>query len=431
MNRRDFLKTGSSLAICNGLPLGKLSGLDGYLERPEPAYRWEKRGVKTVPLGTIHDLHLVSQTWHDIVWEHRLQLFLPNAVDNPDACLLYNTGGNGSTGEELIGMAWADRIGSPVAFLYGIPKQPLFGGLKEDALIVHTWKEYLESGDETWLLQFPMVKSVRKAMDAVQAFSKSENYPEINRFVITGASKRGWTAWLTGASQDKRLIGIAPMVIDMLNLHAQTKHQREVYGTFSEQVDDYTKAGIQQVFDSPQGKRLLELVDPYSYRERLTLPKLIINGTNDRYWSQDGLNLYWEGLKGQKHILYVPNSGHGLEDRGRVYATLAAFTRSVIHNKPLPKLAWKFIPNANGTGLVVIADPTMHKSRVWRVNAPTQDFREGKWTEVTQFNAVEKVDMAIANPQTGCSAFFCEAEFLDDAKKPYTLSTQLAILKAK
>src|SRR6185295_17598364 len=63
-----------------------------------------------------------------------------------------------------------------------------------------------------------------------------------------------------------------------------------------------------------------------------TLPKLLILGTNDRYWAQDALNLYWDGLKGPKWVLYTPNSGHGLEDRERVFRSEAADPG---HQRPL------------------------------------------------------------------------------------------------
>ncbi|GAB4462371.1 MAG: PhoPQ-activated pathogenicity-related family protein [Armatimonadaceae bacterium] len=432
MNRRDFLRV-SSGAMLAGVPvngLSELNGLTGYLERPESVYRWEKREARSLPTGTVQDLYLVSQTWHGETWDHRLQVFFPQTITRPDTCLLYNTGGNGNRAEEQAGLAFANLTGSPVAFLFGIPKQPLYGGLKEDALIVETWKRFLESGDETWLLQFPMVKSVVKAMDAVQEFTVKEKRPEIVRFVITGASKRGWTAWLTGASGDKRVMGIAPMVIDMLNLRAQTRHQREVYGTYSEQVSDYTRAGMQEILLSPRGDRLLQLVDPYNYRDRLTLPKLIINGTNDRYWTQDGLNLYWDGLRGEKRILYVPNSGHALEDRGRVLQTLTAFTRSLADQKPLPALTWNYDHRKSETVLTVESARSPENVLLWRVNAPTQDFREAKWVSTPVMWKGKGGSVTIPAPVGGYSAVFAEARFVESDGKPFTLSTQIAILKS-
>ena len=217
----------------------------------------------------------------------------------------------------------------PVAVLFNIPNQPLYGGLTEDALVVYTWQKFLETGDESWPLHFPMAKAVLKAMDAVQAMACAEKLPSIDEFLITGASKRGWTTWLDGASRDKRIKAIAPMVIDTLNVAAQIPHQLAAYGQPSEQVSDYTSAGMLAKLQTPEGKRLLQLEDPYSYRDRLTLPKLLILGTNDRYWSQDALNLYWDDLKGPKWVMYTPNSGHDLRNGYlQVVNTLTAFARA-------------------------------------------------------------------------------------------------------
>ena len=38
----------------------------------------------------------------------------------------------------------------------------------------------------------------------------------IDKFLVAGASKRGWTTWMTGAV-DTRVIGLFPIVMDMLN----------------------------------------------------------------------------------------------------------------------------------------------------------------------------------------------------------------------
>src|SRR5262249_30488950 len=151
-----------------------------------------------------------------------------------------NTGGNGSNQETTVGTMIAKQSGGTVAFLFGIPKQPLYGGKTEDALVVYTWQKFLETGDESWPLHFPMAKSCLKAMDAIQEFAKSEKWEPINDFLVSGASKRGWTTWLVGASKDKRVKAIAPMVIDTLNVAVQIPHQLEAFGKPSEQVDDYT-----------------------------------------------------------------------------------------------------------------------------------------------------------------------------------------------
>jgi hypothetical protein len=75
-----------------------------------------------------------------------------------------------------------------------------------------------------------------------------------------------------------------------------------------------SERGLVPMPDTADARRLLHMVDPYSYRDRLTLPKLIINGANDPYWTVDSLNLYWNELTGDKWVLYIPNAKHELEE---------------------------------------------------------------------------------------------------------------------
>lgn len=249
------LTTAIIMIACLFVAGGAGADLDSFLRKPEPAYSWKKVASKKIEGGTVYDLHLVSQTWQNGNWEHRLQIFFPDDAAYPHFCTLLNTGGSGSPREESIAMSVAKSAGTPFAILYNIPNQPLYDGRKEDALVVYTWLKFLETGDESWPLHFPMAKAVLKAMDALQDLAKTEKLPSLDKFLITGASKRGWTTWLDGASRDKRIQAIAPMVIDTLNVAAQVPHQLEAYGVPSEQVGDYTQADIFSKLKTPQGKR--------------------------------------------------------------------------------------------------------------------------------------------------------------------------------
>ena len=419
-----------TLALC---AITARADFDSYIRRPEPAYKWEKVSEQKMQGGSVFDLHLVSQVWQGKTWEHRLQIYVPDHAKYPHFCALLNTGGNGGVQENLLGLAASKAIDSPFAILYNIPNQPLYGGLTEDALIVYTWKKYIETGDDTWPLHFPMAKAVIKAMDAIQAFTAQVGQPSITEFMVTGASKRGWTTWLSAATRDKRIKAIVPMVIDTLNLPAQTKHQFEAYGKFSEQIGDYTAAGLTSL-DSPEAKKLVQLEDPYSYRDRLTLPKLLILGTNDRYWAQDALNIYWGDLKGPKWVMYTPNSGHGLEDRTRVLNTLTAFARTVASHSEWPKMDWKYRETPEGVELTVRSNHAPKSARLFHNAAPTQDFRDAHWSSdeiaspavngtSTRFTAT------FPKPASGYSAVFGEVSFEIDGK-PFTLSTQIHILSS-
>ncbi|MDH7568568.1 MAG: PhoPQ-activated protein PqaA family protein, partial [Armatimonadota bacterium] len=287
-----------------------------YVARPDDAFRWEKAEELTFPgQGTLVRLNMTSQVWQGIPWKHEVSLIRPEKPRSPETALLLITGGNPKTDTLLQLAGVASRAGMPVAVLWNIPNQPLFGNLREDALISHTFVEFLKTKDKTWPLLYPMTKSAVRAMDALQAVAQQQWQSPIKGFVVTGASKRGWTTWFTGAV-DPRVVGIAPMVYDNLNLKAQMEQQLAMYGTYSAQITDYTTKGLPQLLSSPEGQELARIVDPYALRHRLTMPKLIVNGSNDPYWTLESANLYFYDVPGDNRILYVPNAGHGLDQEG-------------------------------------------------------------------------------------------------------------------
>src|SRR5690606_33252787 len=99
------------------------------------------------------------------------------------------------------------------------------------------------------------------------------------------------------------------IVIDVLNLEAQMPHQTAIWGAPSAALAPYSERGLVGVLASDRGADLRRIVDPYGYRTELTQPKLIVNATNDVFFPIDDLNLYWNGLEGPKHVLYMPNNG--------------------------------------------------------------------------------------------------------------------------
>jgi len=407
--------------------------LDAYLKRPEPAYKWEKTGENHTNGCTIYDLHLVSQTWQGIVWEHKLQIYRVDGLAHPHFCTLLNTGGNGGKADETLGAMAAKATGGVFAILFNIPNQPLYGGKSEDALIAYTWQKFLETGDETWPLHFPMAKAVIKAMDAVQAFSKENGDPSIDSFLITGASKRGWTTWLSGASQDKRIVAIAPMVIDTLNAAKQIPHQLDAYGKPSEQIKDYTNANLLDISKTERGKRLLEIEDPYSYRSRLTLPKLIVSATNDRYWAQDAVNLYWDGLSGPKWLLYNPNVGHSMaamDAQLRIISTMGAFAASVSGGPALPKMHWSYKESPADVELTIKSDIAPKSVKLYHCTAPTQDFRDSNWTSVPMTITDKTATGKQARPSNGYAAVYAELTYEVNGKS-YALTTQIHILPSE
>lgn len=400
-----------------------------YIALADSAFDWKRVNTTELDAGRVYELRLTSQKWQGIDWKHAVEIYEPKTVMFPRHALLFVTGGSKPSGPQRhdieLGLRLATACGARVVMLHQTPNQPLLGDHKEDDLITETWLKYLETGDATWPLLFPMVKSAVRTMDAVEAFSRQQFDQPVQQFVITGASKRGWTSWLTPVA-DKRVIATAPIVIDVLNFRAQMNHQLATWGDFSEQIRDYTRKGLVKKPDETETPReiaLRQMMDPFSYRQELTLPKLMIVGTNDPYWVVDAMNVYYDELVGQKFIRQVPNAGHGLEGgREGAFASLAAFFRHVVSGIALPELSWDFAESDQQLNLSMTANAKPTSVRLWTARSEDNDFRDAHWTS----SKLEEMDSRWLGTASRSAqqhvAVFGEFEF-DLAGQPWSLTT--------
>lgn len=410
-------------------PLAEIaSPLYEYLAAPDNAFAWKLNETIDGPAGKIYDIELTSQAWMDMTWKHVLFVYEPTKINHQDHVLLFITGGGKlnkpGAGDRAIGLAMARQCGARVAMLHQVPNQPLLGGRNEDDLITDTFLFQLATGDKRWPLLFPMVKSAIRAMDCVEQLAVQEWKSSVKGFVVSGASKRGWTSWLTGAS-DKRVVGIAPMVIDTLNFPKQMDHQIATWGKYSEQIEDYERKGLIKHLKEDPDFPLWRWVDPWFYRANLSLPKLVINGTNDRYWTVDALNQYWDDLPGQKHIRLVPNAGHGLEGgREGAIATLGVFFQHCAEGKSCPSIDWKHETAGDVYRLKVNSTPIPTQVRLWTAESPTKDFREAKWRSQPVKETSGSFVGEVPKPQSGHVALYGEV-FFKAYGQEYSLCTQL------
>lgn len=415
------------------------TALQGYLENNDQSFRWELKDSYTIGDVKAYNLLLTSQQWHEYIWTHQLTILVP-AQNKYDGALLFINGGSNKKGlpnwndqEDKFTQALsavAAKNNGIVAILRQAPNQPLAGDLTEDALISYTLHKFKEDGDYSWPLLFPMVKSAVRAMDAIQEFSSSNVKHDIKRFIVSGASKRGWTTWLTGAS-DKRVVAIAPMVIDILNMPVNLDYQVKMWKEYSVQIEDYVKLGIPQNALTEQGQAITTMVDPYAYRKKLTMPKMIFMGTNDEYWTVDAIKHYIDSIPGQNFINYVPNVGHSLGDKKQALEGLSAFFGQTLSKKPYPVLRWDLSQDKKGVTLKVNTTPDILVDAIlWSTDSKDTDFRDEKWNGKSLGLKNKKPFVVTAlqpYPEVGYRAFYLDLKYKDANGGSYTESTRMFV----
>src|SRR5690554_6198013 len=362
------------------------TALISYINNDDSHYKWELKDTYPVGESTAYDLLLTSQKWREFIWTHQLTLLVPKEVVH-DGALLLITGGrmkdgapnwssrqNDKNAQNFVHLAEKNK--AIIAIVRQVPNQPLYDGLVEDELISFTLHNYKNDKDLTWPLLFPMVKSAIRAMDAVQEFSREKLNQEINRFTVTGASKRGWTTWLTGAS-DERVETIAPMVIDVLNMPVSLDYHITAWNEYSPQINDYIKLEIPQTVRSPEGNAITQMVDPYSYKDKLTMPKLIFIGTNDEYWPVDAIKNYIDDIPGENYIHYVPNAGHNLGDGEQSLRALSAFWGKSLNKQPQADLVYGIKSDTeSATVTVTSGSEELLNAYLWSADSEDRDFRD-------------------------------------------------------
>ena len=420
--------------------------LDDYVAKPDDSYTYSI--IKTdAGLGyTAYILDMTSQSWRNKdevdrpLWKHWLTIVKPVNADRSRALLWINGGSNGrsapdSADKMLVGIALG--AGAVAADLKMVPNEPLVfpdGGRprSEDGIIAYTFDKYMTTGDNTWPLLLPMVKSAVRAMDTVQSHLKSlDSGPlDIKQFVVSGGSKRGWTTWLT-AAVDKRVVAIVPAVIDVLNIDENIKHHFAAYGFYSDAIADYGEMNVFSRLDTPECQELLKIADPYEYRDRYAaIPKCLINSSGDQFFLPDSAQFYFHDLPGEKYLRYVPNTDHGLGNSDAIQSLLV-FYQSILKNAPRPKFTW----SVKDDGSIEVSTTTAPTAvKLWQATNPkARDFRLeiiGPVWKSSDLAAASpgKYVAKVPKPDEGWTAFFVELTFDSGGPVPYKFTTEAHVV---
>jgi PhoPQ-activated pathogenicity-related protein len=172
-------------------------------------------------------------------------------------------------------------------------------------------------------------------------------------------------------------------------------------------------------------KTLMSYVEPYYFKEKLTMPKYLINAGSDEFFSTDSWRFYFDELLGDKLLRYVPNTNHSLEGR-YLNDDLISYFHRIVNDIKMPSLNWKL----NNDSIDVILDYNGNYSvSVWNAkNDDGRDFRLWQEGELWKKSSVKKsIDntykILFNNESTGYEAIMMEFILDPESDFPFIIST--------
>lgn len=399
-------------------------------------------GTTTFPGIEKRRFELKSQVWtgHGFAspayWTHTVDIYIPKAALHDQALLIANNGTNVPAAEkpvqeptdftEEMALAVARQTQTIVISVSNIPNQYLTYSddsvpRREDDSVAHSWKLFLQQPETRPFLplHIPMMQSLVKAMDLAQQELKPW---QVDRFIASGASKRGWAVWMTALS-DSRVSAIAPFVIDILNTRAVLKHTYNAYGkSWPLAFTAYHQEGITQQIDTEDFAKLMQIEDPLLLAQtsdggRLNIPKYIVNASSDDFFLPDNARFYFDALSGEKMLRVAPNASHyGI--KAFIESSLVPFTNRLQQQRPLPILKTVAQSKKDGTDLGMSFSERPTKLVEWRAqNLNDRDFRQpcGIRYEATNLHLPQGKDLNVSlrTPDIGWSATYVEATMAD------------------
>ncbi len=382
----------------------------------------------------IRKYQLISQNWspQNLVspaqWKHIVEIVIPQKPYLNRAVVIISNGINNNIDnkppvepkDSTRLKTLAQATNTIIISVSDIPNQYLMfkpdgKPYKEDGAVACSWSLFLNNPKEQYMLplQIPMTTAVSQALTLAQQELRTWN---IERFIVTGTSKRGLTSWLV-ALTDARVDAIVPFVYDMLNTQKNLDHMYHTYGgNWPIAFHPYYQQNIQGFLGTKPFNKLMQIVDPIQYLKNnkgypLNIPKYIVNASGDDFFTPDNISYYYEELPEIKTLRIVPNSSHyGIN--GYIESSLIPFIHRVQKNKELPQIKTEH----TGENLLLTFSEKPKILKLWTAKNPrARDFRYacGIRFHSKKVNYRKQLRIPLTYPKKGWQAAFIEATFDD------------------
>ncbi|HFK2919977.1 TPA: PhoPQ-activated protein PqaA family protein [Stenotrophomonas maltophilia] len=389
--------------------------------------------------GERRTYQLRSQRWPDPIdgdaWMHRVEVLVPDMPQPGPALLVVNNGVAFEGGDRPVGPPndfspqvleeLVRSLGMAVVSIADVPPQAMTlpgdsQARTEDDLVGASWRRFLDapSAHGQWPLHVPMAESAIRAMDLAD-----RELPAAMRssYVATGASKRGWTTWLLPLVDD-RISHIVPFVIDM-NWQSFAPHIRRAYGgRWPIALTPYVQHGVTDEIGGLAFAQLMQVVDPYTYlqgprRERLGLPKFLVNASGDDFFAPDGANYYLSELPGPTALRMAPNSDH-VGIRNFMAETLQPVLKRWRSGRAVPQLRSRWDDKASAIDLTLDGGERPLSAKLWQAHNPSgRDFRKAcgivYHAEEIPLGGSSAQRIPVKAQEEGWTASFVELRFAD------------------
>lgn len=365
------------------VPVMAATSLQDYVFAPDGTFDFVDTGIRRQGQNwTAHIYNLTSQAWLtplDVsrsVWWHHFVIVVPDNLNkgNNKALLFissrWNTEGSypeATDNDVKVAGYLAVQSQIVVAVLCQVPNQdiifykdPLNRSRHEDGAMAFSWFNTMQHPEvPQYNLIFPMVKSAVRAMDAMEALLPKWTGRRINQFIVMGISKRGWTTWLT-AAVDRRVVAIVPIVMTILDIRSFFHRQWQSYGGWTYALRDYWEGHIMELVDTPEFAELSAVIDPFSYRQQLTMPKLAVSTVGDEFMMPDDQRFWAASLPREMDLLVLKNTEHTLNTAmEELLQGVGAFTHSIVAQIPRPAYSWKIDPSSGEISVFTSVAPSL------------------------------------------------------------------------